>query len=67
MFSKYLNSSITKVLKIYYSDTTLATNKLMVHVYLSKEEKEKIAKEAKALGISVSAYIKVRLFYKNAD
>ena len=40
----------------------MPTNKRMVHVYLSKEEKEKIEKEAKKLGISVSAYIKVKLF-----
>ena len=36
--------------------------KLMVHVYLSEEEKKKIEEEAKKLGISTSAYIKVKLF-----
>ena len=36
--------------------------KRMVHVYLSDEEKKKIEAEAKKLGISVSAYIKVKLF-----
>ncbi|HLD07121.1 MAG TPA: hypothetical protein VJC16_06360 [Candidatus Nanoarchaeia archaeon] len=36
--------------------------KLMVHVYLTPEEKRRIAAEAAALGISVSSYIKVRLF-----
>jgi hypothetical protein len=39
-------------------------NKLMVHVYLSEEEKKKIEEEAKKLGISISAYIKVKLFSK---
>lgn len=34
----------------------------MVHVYLTKEEKKRIEKEAGKLGISVSAYIKVKLF-----
>ncbi len=34
----------------------------MVHVYLTEEEKERISREAKKLGISVSAYIKVNLF-----
>jgi hypothetical protein len=37
-------------------------NKRMVHVYLTDEEKERIEEEAKKLGISVSAYIKVKLF-----
>jgi hypothetical protein len=40
----------------------MPTDKLMVHVYLSRDEKLKIEKEAKKLGISVSAYIKVKLF-----
>ena len=40
----------------------MPTNKLMVHVYLSKEEKKRIEEKAKELGISVSAYIKVKLF-----
>ncbi|MCK4521536.1 MAG: ribbon-helix-helix protein, CopG family [Nanoarchaeota archaeon] len=40
----------------------MPTNKLMVHVYLSEKEKKKIEKRAKELGISVSAYIKVKLF-----
>jgi predicted HicB family RNase H-like nuclease len=36
--------------------------KLMVHVYLSPQEKERIEEEAKKLGISLSSYIKVKLF-----
>jgi len=40
----------------------MPTEKSMVHVYLSKEEKAKIEKEANKLGISVSSYIKVKLF-----
>jgi len=40
----------------------MPTEKNMVHVYLSDEEKNKVEKEAKKLGISVSSYIKVRLF-----
>jgi hypothetical protein len=36
--------------------------KLMVHVYLSPKEKKKVEEKAKRLGISVSAYIKVKLF-----
>ena len=36
--------------------------KVMVHVYLSPEEKERIEKKAEEIGISVSAYIKVKLF-----
>jgi hypothetical protein len=42
----------------------MPTNKHMVHVYLSDIEKSRIEKEAKKLGISVSAYIKVKLFMK---
>jgi len=37
-------------------------NRLMVHVYLTGEEKKRIEEEARKLGISVSAYIKVNLF-----
>jgi|TARA_Y100000310_G_scaffold326022_1_gene390361 hypothetical protein len=40
----------------------MPTDKLMVHVYLSKEEKIKVESAAKSLGISVSSYIKVKLF-----
>ena len=36
--------------------------RMMVHVYLTKEEKNKIEEKAKELGISVSSYIKVKLF-----
>lgn len=36
--------------------------KRMVHVYLSDEEKHTIEERAQRLGISVSAYIKVKLF-----
>jgi ACT domain-containing protein len=39
----------------------------MVHVYLSNEEKKKIEEEAKKLGISVSAYIKVKLFSRQTS
>tara|TARA_Y100000310_G_C20641736_1_gene794332 strand:+ start:579 stop:716 length:138 start_codon:yes stop_codon:yes gene_type:complete len=38
--------------------------RLMVHVYLTKKEKKRIEEEAEELGISLSAYIKVRLFSK---
>ena len=37
-------------------------NRVMVHVYLTQEEKKRIEEEAFKLGISVSAYIKVKLF-----
>jgi hypothetical protein len=36
--------------------------RLMVHVYLTEEEKKRIEAEAAKLGISVSSYIKVKLF-----
>lgn len=36
--------------------------KLMVHVYLSPEEKSRAEEEAANLGISLSSYIKVKLF-----
>ncbi|MBS3102331.1 hypothetical protein J4458_02700 [Candidatus Woesearchaeota archaeon] len=36
--------------------------RVMVHVYLTHEEKARIEQLAKNLGISVSAYIKVKLF-----
>ena len=36
--------------------------RLMVHVYLTEEEKKRVEQEASKLGISVSAYIKVKLF-----
>jgi hypothetical protein len=36
--------------------------RVMVHVYLTSEEKSRIEEEAAKLGISVSAYIKVKLF-----
>ena len=34
----------------------------MVHVYLTNEEKKRIEESASKIGISVSAYIKVKLF-----
>jgi ACT domain-containing protein len=40
----------------------MPTNKLMVHVYLSQEEKSRVEKAAKNLGISISAYTKVKMF-----
>ena len=39
--------------------------RLMVHVYLTDEEKQRIEIEAQSLGISVSSYIKIKLFMKN--
>jgi len=36
--------------------------RLMVHVYLTSEEKKRIEEAASKLGISVSSYIKVQLF-----
>ena len=42
-------------------------SKVMVHVYLDSAEKEKVEKEAKKLGISLSSYIKVKLFSKVVD
>lgn len=40
-------------------------NREMVHVYLTEEEKKEVEKEAESLGISLSSYIKVRLFKDN--
>jgi len=40
----------------------MPTEKNMVHVYLDDVEKKKVEKSAKKLGISVSSYIKVKLF-----
>jgi len=40
----------------------MPTKKLMVHVYLSKEEKARVKEAAGKLGISISAYAKVKLF-----
>lgn len=37
-------------------------NRLMVHVYVTSDEKKRIEEEANKLGISVSAYLKVKLF-----
>ena len=34
----------------------------MVHVYLTDKEKKRVEESAGKLGISVSAYIKVKLF-----
>jgi len=36
--------------------------RVMVHVYLTEEEKKRIGEAASKLGISVSSYIKVKLF-----
>ena len=41
---------------------TPAPQKMMVHVYLTPEEKRRIEERAREIGISVSAYIKVKLF-----
>jgi hypothetical protein len=40
----------------------MTTNKKMVHVYLSSVEKVRVEKAAAQLGISVSSYMKVKLF-----
>ncbi|MDO8740868.1 MAG: hypothetical protein Q7J54_04840 [Candidatus Woesearchaeota archaeon] len=40
------------------------TRNNMVHVYLNDHEKAAIEEEAKKLGISVSSYIKIKLFSK---
>jgi len=37
----------------------------MVHVYLTEEEKKRIEQDASKIGISVSSYIKVKLFTKD--
>ena len=42
--------------------STQKKNRRMVHVYVTYEEKKRIEEEANKLGISVSAYIKVKLF-----
>jgi len=34
----------------------------MVHVYLTQEEKKRVEEKARELGISLSSYIKVKLF-----
>ena len=39
--------------------------RMMVHVYLTDEEKKRIALQAQQIGISVSSYIKIKLFMKN--
>jgi len=39
-----------------------SSKKVMVHVYLTPEEKARIEEKAAEIGISVSAYIKVKLF-----
>ena len=40
----------------------MTTTKKMVHVYLSSDEKIRVEEEAAKLGISVSSYMKVKLF-----
>jgi ACT domain-containing protein len=40
----------------------MPTEKLMVNIYLSSDEKKKAEQAAKAIGISLSSYIKVKLF-----
>ena len=40
----------------------ISGKRAMVHVYLTDEEKRRIEESAWKLGISVSAYIKVKLF-----
>ena len=41
------------------------TGRLMVHVYLTEAQKKEIEEQAGKIGISVSAYIKVKLFSEN--
>lgn len=41
------------------------TKETSITIYLTKEEKRRIEREAKRLGISVSAYVKVKLFSKS--
>ena len=43
-------------------DLKIKEKRVMVHVYLTGKEKERIEESAGKLGISVSAYIKVKLF-----
>ena len=71
---KYLNSSIIIVLLYIFNNIVIILfnmrpknkeKRLMVHVYLKEEEKKRIEEQASKLGISVSAYIKVKLFQKN--
>ena len=38
--------------------------KLMVHVYLTEEEKKRIEEQSNKLGISLSSYIKIKIFSK---
>jgi len=60
--SKYCHS----ITFIYDRTMTLKKEKrVMVHDYLTEEEKKRIEESASKLGISVSAYIKVKLFMKN--
>ena len=40
------------------------TKETSITVYMTDEEKKKVKKEAKKLGISISAYVKVKLFSK---
>jgi len=49
------------------TDKTLQkkNGRLMVHVYLTIEEKKRIEEAASKIGISVSSYIKVKLFTKD--
>ena len=46
------------------TDKAIRQNKgrLMVHVYLTDKEKKRVEEKAGMIGISVSAYIKVKLF-----
>ena len=37
----------------------------MVHVYLTEQEKKRVEESAGKIGISVSAYIKIKLFSQN--
>jgi predicted DNA binding CopG/RHH family protein len=40
------------------------TKETSITIYLTEEEKKRIKREATKLGISVSAYVKVKLFSK---
>lgn len=56
---------MAKVGRKYEEDRSLV-HRTTVAVAISEEEKKKILKEANALGLSMSAYIRYRLFIKEA-
>ena len=56
---------MAKVGRKYEEDRALV-HRTTVAVAISEEEKKKILKEANSLGLSMSAYIRYRLFIKEA-